>query len=61
MALVIKLSFDFVKTLRISSICREGTKCRLCPLVKNSGQGRFKYIKYLLKYLLGNWRNYSQP
>ena len=54
MASVIKLSFDFVKTLRIGSICREGTKCRLCPLVKNSGQGRFKYIKYLLKYLLGN-------
>ena len=44
MAPVIKLSFDFVKTLRIGNICKEGIKCRLCPLVKHSDQGRFEII-----------------
>ena len=43
MDLVIKLSFDFVRTLRISKICSDGTKCRLCPLIKNSGQGTFDF------------------
>ena len=41
MAPVMKLSFDFVKTFRVGKICTEGTKCKLCTLVKFSGQGRF--------------------